>query len=209
MLADRKKIRHLSSLFGITRSRVVTFSVNISNTKETYMIQWMQLTRASERFTCATPSRYSFTGDLPRSCDVIWKCSSRIWFTVYLLSCLLSISSLITPKSILPVEVIPFEGNTHNGCFLEVIVCLNILTHMHFSMQGHISYLFSCTGLRPLKAILSQGYYELRIDLTDFEGGSSYAHYDHFDIGDITENYRLKVTGYIGTAGIVHCIKIQ
>ena len=83
-------------------------------------------------------------------------------------------------------------------------------TYAHaFLYAGPYILPFSCTGLRPLKAILSQGYYELRIDLTDFEGGSSYAHYGHFDIGDITENYTLKVTGYIGTAGIVHCIKIQ
>ena len=63
------------------------------------------------------------------------------------------------------------------------------------------------TGLRLLKAFLVDGFYELRIDLTDFEGTYTYAHYDSFDIGDFKENYMLKVTGYIGTAGIVHCVK--
>ena len=56
-------------------------------------------------------------------------------------------------------------------------------------------------GLLPLKAILSQGYYELRIDLTDFEGNSTYANYDHFEIEDFKENYKLTVADYTGTAG--------
>ena len=38
--------------------------------------------------------------------------------------------------------------------------------------------------------------------MSDFEGNSTYAKYDAFDIDDFTENYRLKVTGYTGTAGI-------
>ena len=38
--------------------------------------------------------------------------------------------------------------------------------------------------------------------MSDFEGNSTYAKYDSFDIDDFTENYKLKVTGYTGTAGI-------
>lgn len=56
-------------------------------------------------------------------------------------------------------------------------------------------------GLLPLKRILSQGHYELRIDMIDFEGKSAYAKYESFDIGDMTEKYVLKVTRYSGTAG--------
>ena len=37
--------------------------------------------------------------------------------------------------------------------------------------------------------------------MTDFEGKSAYAKYESFDIGDMTENYVLKVTRYSGTAG--------
>ena len=55
-------------------------------------------------------------------------------------------------------------------------------------------------GLLPLKRILNQGEYELRIDLEDFNGETRYAKYDAFDIGDFTKNYKLKVTGYTGTA---------
>ena len=49
---------------------------------------------------------------------------------------------------------------------------------------------------------MSQSFYELRIDLTDFDGNSTYAHYDNFDIGDFMDNYTLRVNGYTGTAGI-------
>ena len=63
---------------------------------------------------------------------------------------------------------------------------------------------FPFIGLLPLKALLSQGFYELRIDLTDFEGNSAYAKFDRFDIGDFGEDYNLKVRGYEGTAGIFH-----
>ena len=52
-----------------------------------------------------------------------------------------------------------------------------------------------------MKRILSQGHYELRIDLTDFEGNSAFAKYESFDIGGLTEKYILKVTRYSGTAG--------
>lgn len=51
-----------------------------------------------------------------------------------------------------------------------------------------------------MRRILSKCDYELCIDLTDFEGNPAYANYDVFDIGDFTENYTLKVTGYSGSA---------
>ena len=59
------------------------------------------------------------------------------------------------------------------------------------------------TGLLPLKRLLSQGHYELRIDLEDFDGYATYAKYDTFNIGDFTENYTLKISDYSGTAGKV------
>ena len=59
------------------------------------------------------------------------------------------------------------------------------------------------TGLLPLKRLLCQGHYELRIDLEDFDGYATYAKYDTFNIGDFTENYTLKISDYSGTAGKV------
>jgi len=47
------------------------------------------------------------------------------------------------------------------------------------------------------------GSYELRVDLKDFSGRSSYAEYDNFKIGSEYENYKLASLGtYKGTAGM-------
>ena len=43
--------------------------------------------------------------------------------------------------------------------------------------------------------------HELRVDLMDYEGNAAYAKYSSFAVGPSTENYRLTVSGYSGTAG--------
>ena len=50
--------------------------------------------------------------------------------------------------------------------------------------------------------IVKQGFYELRVDLKDWEGNTAYAKYSIFYIGNSTENYSLTVSGYSGDAGI-------
>ena len=42
---------------------------------------------------------------------------------------------------------------------------------------------------------------QLRIDLQDFEGNSTYAQYGHFSVGDSVSNYTLLALLYSGTAG--------
>jgi len=37
--------------------------------------------------------------------------------------------------------------------------------------------------------------------LETFEGGSGYAYYNHFSVGDAGTNFRLSVSGFSGTAG--------
>lgn len=41
---------------------------------------------------------------------------------------------------------------------------------------------------------------ELRVDLMDFEGNTAYAKYSSFTVGAASENYKLTVDGYSGTA---------
>ncbi|KAI7811951.1 hypothetical protein IRJ41_022225 [Triplophysa rosa] len=41
----------------------------------------------------------------------------------------------------------------------------------------------------------------LRIELEDFEGVREYAHYDHFHVANESQQYRLSIGGYSGTAG--------
>ena len=52
--------------------------------------------------------------------------------------------------------------------------------------------------LHLLTANVSQ---ELRVDLMDFGGNTAYAKYSSFVVGPSTENYKLAVSGYSGTAG--------
>ena len=42
---------------------------------------------------------------------------------------------------------------------------------------------------------------QLRIDMGDFDGNSSYAQYSSFSVGDSVSQYTLSVSGYSGTAG--------
>ena len=46
-----------------------------------------------------------------------------------------------------------------------------------------------------------QNKYELRVDLADWEGNTSYAVHDLFEVGDEVSNYLLTVGKYTGHAG--------
>ena len=51
---------------------------------------------------------------------------------------------------------------------------------------------------------MAQGYYELRVDLEDWEGNQRFAQYNVFDIGNFAEDYRLSVGVYSGNAGLLN-----
>ncbi|XP_026541516.1 fibrinogen C domain-containing protein 1 [Notechis scutatus] len=61
-------------------------------------------------------------------------------------------------------------------------------------------------GLKRIHALSTQGTYELRIDLEDFDNGTAYAHYGTFAVGLFSvdpeeDGYPITVTDYSGTAG--------
>ncbi|XP_022107416.1 microfibril-associated glycoprotein 4-like [Acanthaster planci] len=56
-------------------------------------------------------------------------------------------------------------------------------------------------GNDNLHRLTAQGAYRLRVDLKDFENNSAYAEYDMFRVADGSDNYRLTVQGFSGTAG--------
>ena len=56
-------------------------------------------------------------------------------------------------------------------------------------------------GNDNLHRITTQGEYKLRVDLTAFDGNSKYAVYDMFRVGDASEEYKLTLGSYSGTAG--------
>ncbi|XP_022101895.1 techylectin-5A-like isoform X2 [Acanthaster planci] len=56
-------------------------------------------------------------------------------------------------------------------------------------------------GNDNLHRLTSQDDYILRVDLTDFQGNSVYAVYSSFRVADLSDNYRLTLGQYSGTAG--------
>ncbi|XP_052818121.1 ficolin-2-like [Mya arenaria] len=56
-------------------------------------------------------------------------------------------------------------------------------------------------GNEYIWALTNSGNYSLRVDLTAPDGQTAYAHYSNFKIGPESDNYRLHVSGYSGTAG--------
>ncbi|XP_061195431.1 fibrinogen C domain-containing protein 1-like [Saccostrea echinata] len=56
-------------------------------------------------------------------------------------------------------------------------------------------------GNHRIYEIVSQGYYELRIDMGDFAGETRYAIYRRFSVGDESQGYKLTIEDYTGTAG--------
>lgn len=56
-------------------------------------------------------------------------------------------------------------------------------------------------GNQQLHLILSQGWYQLRVDLTSWDNEHLYAEYQVFSVGDAETKYKLFVDGYSGNAG--------
>ncbi|XP_065937089.1 ryncolin-2 [Magallana gigas] len=65
---------------------------------------------------------------------------------------------------------------------------------------GNISREF-WLGNHRINEIVSQGFYELRIDMSDFAGESRYAVYRRFSVGDEGQGFKLLIEDYIGNAG--------
>ncbi|XP_071123394.1 ficolin-1-like [Mytilus edulis] len=56
-------------------------------------------------------------------------------------------------------------------------------------------------GNDNLHAILRQRSYQVRFDLEDYSGNTAYAIYGAMYVGDESTNYKLRLSGYAGTAG--------
>ncbi|XP_052784317.1 fibrinogen-like protein A [Mya arenaria] len=56
-------------------------------------------------------------------------------------------------------------------------------------------------GLEQIHYISRQDRYELRVDMTKYDGTTKYAYYKVFKMGDLKSGYELTVDGYAGTAG--------
>ena len=64
-----------------------------------------------------------------------------------------------------------------------------------------LQFLFIFIGNYKLHTLTSQGTYELRVDMEDFENNIRYANFTTFSVGDSSPKYRLTISGYSGDAG--------
>ena len=55
--------------------------------------------------------------------------------------------------------------------------------------------------------ILSQSFYELRIDLEDWEGNTTFVKYQFFNIGKRRDNYLLEIGGHYGDSSKFKAIR--
>lgn len=56
-------------------------------------------------------------------------------------------------------------------------------------------------GNKYIHRLIADGHTVLRIELGDHDGNKRYAVYSSFTVADVTDNYRISVTGYSGNAG--------
>jgi len=67
----------------------------------------------------------------------------------------------------------------------------------------HSNYLSFCVqlGLKSGSAMMTASTYEARVELTDWTNTQATASYSSFSIASASEQYRLTVQNYTGTAG--------
>lgn len=56
-------------------------------------------------------------------------------------------------------------------------------------------------GNEKIHSLTNQEKYELRVDISNFNGNKAFATYSTFSVGDASSNYKLTVFGYSGNAG--------
>ena len=75
--------------------------------------------------------------------------------------------------------------------YFGLFKCLDVASYIWFVYSGN-DYIHAMT---------SQANYTLRVDLTAFNGSTTYAEYTTFAVAAESINYTLSVRGYHGTAG--------
>ena len=66
-----------------------------------------------------------------------------------------------------------------------------------------VFFCFFLLGNSNLHHITSQGYFDLKIDMEDFEGNTRFALYKNFSVSSEDDSFRLSIGEYSGDAGIV------
>lgn len=85
---------------------------------------------------------------------------------------------------------------------LPILLCFLLFSSITYIAINSINLiLYSLLGNKNIHSITKQGTYELRVDISDFNGNKAYARYSTFAVGDASTNYKLTVGGYSGHAG--------
>jgi hypothetical protein len=69
-----------------------------------------------------------------------------------------------------------------------------------------VCFLFS--GNKFIATILREGFFELRIDMKDFDGFSRFVKYESVDVEEEAYKYRMHIYGYSGNTGNINEKKI-
>lgn len=63
------------------------------------------------------------------------------------------------------------------------------------------NFFFLIQGNEKLHHLLSQGSFELRMDMSDFTDQTRYVKYTHVDVMDESSKYTISISGYSGNVG--------
>ena len=90
--------------------------------------------------------------------------------------------------------------------YVCVYVCKYLCTYISVCVRAYV-FVFMYVRLSPgntnIHRITTQGYYDLKIDLEDFEGTTRYALYKNFSLSSENDFFRLSVGAYSGDAGMI------
>lgn len=67
--------------------------------------------------------------------------------------------------------------------------------------KSHIFFFICTLGNEKLHHLLSQGTYQLRMDMSDFTGQTRYVKYTHVNVSEEHNKYRMSIAGYSGNVG--------
>lgn len=94
-----------------------------------------------------------------------------------------------------------FKKKKQQHNFTEIHLAIRKFLQKNQKKNTHV---ITFIGNKYTHQLTANGHSVLRIELEDFSGNKRYAEYSSFSLADVTDNYRIQVTGYTGDAGMWH-----
>lgn len=86
---------------------------------------------------------------------------------------------------------------SHLRCCIQRLIILDESSNT----KSHIFFFICTLGNEKLHHLLSQGTYQLRMDMSDFTGQTRYVKYTHVNVSEEHNKYRMSIAGYSGNVG--------